>query len=172
MYLDGRAFGHAALRHDEHSPRIDLRLPSGDQSAASDLEAWFYLAPVLRITSLSIAYPALTVVLDANGNVTGVQATVSGKTELVNPTATVTVNYPAVTNTVIALTLLGDQGTGSVASIPATAPIAAGHTASSFPLTILANPGFGDPPPTLTFKITASLTMPPGLPRPRAQHSQ
>lgn len=163
IYLDGRAFGQAALRHDGITPRVDLRLPSGDQSAASDLEAWFYLAPVLRITSLTIAYPALTVVLDANGNVTGVQATVSGKTELVNPTATVTVSYPAVTGTVIALTLLGDQGTGSVASIPATAPIAAGHTSSSFPLTILANPGFGDPPPTLTFEITASLNNAAGL---------
>lgn len=45
IYLDGRAFGQRARRVDGTTPRIDLQFPSGDGSASSDLESWFYIAP-------------------------------------------------------------------------------------------------------------------------------
>ena len=153
LFLDGRAFGQLGVRADGTTPRIDLQLPSGDGERASDLDGWFYLAPALVIDSLAVAYAALTVVVDSNDNVTGVEA--PGSTAMVNPTATAYFNYAAVTQTTLALALTGETGAGTVASIPSSVPIDVGDQSVTFPISVLSNPGAQT---TLSFEITASIT--------------
>lgn len=110
-------------------------------------------------------YTAVTVVVDSENKVTGLQA---GSTSVSQPsfTAWVTVSYPATVNTLVTLTLTGPTGVGTVASIPATTSIEIGQTASAaFDITILSNPGFsGTAPAQLTFMITASLSPAAGPP--------
>jgi len=151
LYLDGQSFGQPALRADG-TPRIDLALPSGDNEKASDFEGWFYVAPTLLLTSVSVNYPALTVVVDANNVVTGVTAVVTAGAapQPVTPLLTVTVNYPAIAGTTIVLSI---SGTPNVASIPSSVTLPQHHAAVTVPITILSNPG----PTTLTFQITAFL---------------
>jgi hypothetical protein len=159
LYLDGQAFGSNALRQDGTTPRIDLQLPSGTDLAATDFDSWFYLAPVLTLTSLTVAYPALTAVLAADSSLLGVEAT--GTPGLVDPTATVTVNYPAAVATTMTLTLTGASGVGTVAGLPATATIEVGESSLTFPIYVLTSPPYSQ---TLTFTITASLSTAGGLP--------
>ena len=151
LFLDGRAFAQIGVRADGTTPRIDLQLPSGDGSKSSDLDSWFYLAPTLAIELLTIAYPAVTVVVDAAGDVTGV-TTADG--QQVSPTATVHLNYPAVAAATITLAVTGASGAGSIASVAATAPITTGEREVTFPISILGNPGANT---TLTFTLTATL---------------
>ncbi len=148
IYLDGKAFGQPATRQDG-TPRIDLRRPSGDGSAASDLESWFYLAPPLAVTSVSVAYPTLAAVV--NGTFTGVE--VPGTTGLVTQTATIELSYPATAATTIALTLT--PGDGSVAHIQANVTVQPGHQNVSVTVPITQSPPFNT---TMSFQITASLT--------------
>ncbi len=152
LYLDGQSFGQPALRADGQTPRIDLTLPSGDSEKASDFEGWFYVAPTLLLVSVTVNYPALTVVVNNNNVVTGVQATPAGATAPLNvtPLATVVVNYPAIADTTIVLSL---SGAGNVASIPSSVTISRHQSAVTFPISILSNPGAT----TLTFQITAFL---------------
>jgi Family of unknown function (DUF6519) len=150
LFLDGRAFAQIGVRA-EGTPRIDLQLPSGDGSKSSDLDSWFYLAPTLAIDLLAIADPAVTVVVDAADDVTGV-TTADG--QQVRPTATVYLNYPAVAAATITLAVTGATGAGSIASVAATTPITAGEREVTFPISILGNPGANT---TLTFTLTATL---------------
>ena len=152
LYLDGQAFGQKALRQAGSTPRIDLRPPSGTDLTASDFDGWFYLAPVLRLTSLTVAYPDLTAMVDSNGEVIGVE--VSGTPGVVSPTATVTVSYPAAVAATVTLALTGDSGVGTVAGIPASQDIETGQASATFPIFISASPPYGQ---TLAFTITASL---------------
>ena len=152
LYLDGQAFGQNALRQDGSTPRIDLQLPSGTDLTASDFDGWFYLAPVLRLASLTVAYPNLTAMVDSNGQFTGVEAT--GTPGVVSPTATFTVNYPAAVAATVTLTLTGDSGVGTVAGIPASQDFETGQTSVTFAISIFASPPYGQ---TLAFMITASL---------------
>jgi hypothetical protein len=160
LFLDGQSFGQAALRADGKTPRIDLQLPSGNNEKASDFEGWFYVAPTLLLIELKVEYPALTVVVDANNNVTGVQASVGGQTQTVIPKAGVKVSYPVIADTTITLALSGPSGVGSVASIPSTVTVKENEVGPIFPISIVGNPGAGT---TLTFQITASLTSAVGL---------
>jgi hypothetical protein len=156
IYLDGQAFGQAALRQDGVTPRTDLRFPSGDEATSSDFDGWLYVAPTLMIDSpLNIPYQTLTVVVNFFNQVTSVDATVDGQTVTgVTPTATVILNYPAVAASSVTLALTGTSGVGTVASIPASQPIEAGQASVTFPITILSNPGAAT---TLTFEISATL---------------
>ena len=154
VYLDGQAFGQPAYRADGTTARIDLQLPSGDGATASDFEGWFYLAPVVEI-SLTLAYSALTVIVDSANTVIGVvDSTAAGPVAAVDPEVTVTTSYPVLADTIVALALTGDSGVGSVASIPANVTIDAGQTSATFPITVSANPGAGV---TLTFQVNASV---------------
>lgn len=168
MYLDGQAYGQPALRQDGVTPRIDLRLPSGNEAVSSDFDGWFYLAPTLAITSLSLNFdpPAgttvasLTVVVNFLNRVTGVEATVNGQVQPVSPMVTIALNYPAVVPANgapanVALALTGTTGVGTVVTIPASVPIPAGQVSVSFPISVLTNPGQGN---TYTFGITATLS--------------
>ena len=61
VYLDGHAFGKAAMRADGKTPRIDLNLPSGSGARASDFESWFYIGVKpetkvpLQVTAIKLA---------------------------------------------------------------------------------------------------------------------
>ncbi len=57
IFLDGQAFGQPGLRADK-SPRIDLEFPSGQNTAASDFESWFFfggrvVAPALQVIGIA-----------------------------------------------------------------------------------------------------------------------
>ncbi len=157
LFLDGQSYGQAALRADGTTPRIDLQLPSGNGDKASDFESWFYVAPTLVLSSLTVNYPALTVVINANNQVTGVTA--SGAPGVppqpVQPQATLRVNYPAIADTNVTLALTGATGVGTIASIPSTAVIKRGTSSVVIPISVLGNPGANT---TDTFQITASIT--------------
>jgi hypothetical protein len=156
MYLDGRALGQAGTRPD-NTARIDLVLPSGSGTVASNFEGWFFLAPTLQVTSVTFDPSSnLTVQVGAFGQVTGVEVT--GSTTTVNPTAVVNLNYPAIAAATISLALTG-TGAGTVASIQATAPVAVGDASVSVPINILQNPGVtGTTPNTPSFTVIATLT--------------
>jgi Family of unknown function (DUF6519) len=159
LYLDGKSFGQNALRQDGSTPRIDLQLPSGSDATASDFNGWFYLAPALSLTFLTVEYPNLTAIVDSTGQFVGVQVT--GTPGQVNPTATITVNYPAAVQATVTLALSGASGAGSVAGIPASQTIDVGQTSASFPIYILASPPYNQ---TLDFTITATLAFAGNLP--------
>ena len=155
LFLDGQSFGEAARAPTALTLRIDLQLPSGNGDKGSDFEGWFYVAPILTLISVVVEDPALTVELDANNAVSGVQATVGGKTLTVTPEAKVTVSYPVIADTTIALALSGASGVGTVASIPSSVTVKEENGKFVvFPISIVGNPGAGT---TLTFTITASL---------------
>jgi hypothetical protein len=155
VFLDGQSYGKSAVRADGTTQRIDLQLPSGHSEKASDFEGWFYVAPILLLVSVTVNFPALTVIVDSNNVVTGVQATPPGGTPvMVTPQATVTVSYPVIADTSVALALSGATGVGNVASIPASVQVKRNQTTGTFPISILSNPGANT---TLTFQITASL---------------
>jgi hypothetical protein len=156
MYLDGEAFGEPGMRADRVTPRIDLKLPSGDKRTASDLESWFYLAPILGVESLTIDYTPVTVVPDNVNNVTEVTADVDGNTETVTPTATVTLGYPPVNAGEVTLTIVQDSGPAvTLPEIPASESFGAGEQTVTFPVTVLANPGDKQ---KANYTITATLT--------------
>ncbi|HZU10867.1 MAG TPA: DUF6519 domain-containing protein [Pseudacidobacterium sp.] len=161
IFLDGQSYGQAALRADGTTPRIDLQLPSGNDEKASDFESWFYVAPTLVLSSLTVNYPALTVVINANNQVTGVTApNAAGAPQPVVPQATLTVNYPAIADTTVSLALTGTSGVGTIASVPSTVTINRNTTSVSIPISVLGNPGANT---TYTFQITASITSAVGL---------
>jgi hypothetical protein len=162
IFLDGQSFGQATVRADGTTPRIDLQLPSGNGEKASDFEGWFYVAPTLQLVSVTVNYPALTVVVDSDNVVTGVQASpaAGAAPQTVTPQATVTVSYPVVADTTVDLALSGASGVGTVASIPSSVTVTRNRTAATFGISVLSNPGVDDRGAgiTLTFQITASLT--------------
>ncbi|WP_213803542.1 DUF6519 domain-containing protein [Granulicella sp. dw_53] len=154
LYLDGAVLGTPATRTDGTS-RMDLQLPSTNDEKASDFESWFFVAPTLNLTSLTINNPAVQV------NVTG------GKIALIPPggktpvtlQATLQVTYPAIAATTVALTLTGVSGVGSIVNVQPSVVIGQNQSAVSFPINVIANPGssatgLGN---TLTFTLTASL---------------
>ena len=156
LFLDGQSYGTPAVRADGTTQRISLQLPSGHSEKASDFEGWFYVAPTLLLVSVTVNFPALTVIVDSNNVVTGVQATPStgGNPVPVTPQATVTVSYPAIADTTVALAFSGTTGVGNVASIPSSVQVGRNQTTAIFPISVLSNPGANT---TLTFQITASL---------------
>jgi hypothetical protein len=155
VFLDGQSYGKPAV-HADGTQRIDLQLPSGHSEKANDFEGWFYIAPILLLVSVTVNFPALTVIVDSSNVVTGVQATptLGGTPVKVTPQATVTVSYPVIADTTVALALSGATGVGNVASIPSSVQVMRNQTTGTFPISILSNPGANT---TLTFQITASL---------------
>jgi len=153
MYLDGLALG--VLTDD--SQHINLQLPSGQGSVASDFESWFYLAPPLAIVSVLPATQAFTVLFDGYGKVTGV-STPDSNGKPVTAEVTVTVNYPATATVNLLLQAAsGSEAYASCASIPATVELS-GQSSVTVPITVVANPvDSNDGPVTAAFTITASL---------------
>ncbi len=132
LYLDGESMGQNATNADG-TVRVDLQLPSGNGDKSSNFESWFYVAPTVLITGLTVLYPALFALVDSNNNVTGVQASPSGPT--VSPYATVTVNYPALVDTQVTLTL-----SDATATIQSPITIHAGERSANAYITVVSNP--------------------------------
>jgi hypothetical protein len=156
LYLDGETFGATATRTDGSTQRMNLQLPSGNQEKASDFESWFYVAPTLQASSLTMNFPAIQVLSNRFGAITIVQA---GNTTPITPQATLTVNYPAIAATPVALTLTGATGVGSIVNVPPTVTIAQNQSTVTIPINITGNPGPNHPVTNpLSFTLTATLT--------------
>jgi hypothetical protein len=137
LYLDGQSFGQPETNSDG-STRIDLRLPSGNSAEASDFESWFYVAPTLLITQVTIPYPTVFVVLNANRAVSGVTSSPPGTpTQTVVPYATIVVSYPALVDAQLTLTLSGADG---IATIQSPVTIHAGETSTNATISVTGNP--------------------------------
>jgi hypothetical protein len=154
VYLDGKTFGKPALRQDGSTQRMDLQFPSGDGSVASDFESWFYLAPYQAITGISAIPTDLVTVVDASGNLRGVEDANSLGT-LVSPYAEVAMLYPPTADTSINLALTSDApGNETFAIVPPTMTAPRGELYASVPIAIVASPASGV---RVTFTLTATL---------------
>jgi hypothetical protein len=122
IFLDGQCFGTTGLRADQATPRIDLQFPSGDLERASDFESWFYLLPVVELTSL-VLNPAAVELL-------------SWSTPVVSE-ATLHVSYPPAADTFVDISVTGPQQvpTGFI-QFPSTVTVKAGQTSAIFNVTV------------------------------------
>jgi hypothetical protein len=155
VYLDGLALGQPGVRQD-NCQRIDLRLPSGAGVVASDFEGWLYVAPCLIVTKVTVTPPALTVSVGPGGQVRGTIVTGSSPPEAVTPTAVITVNYPALADATVTISVPPTAtGVTNIVTVPGTATILRGQTSVSVPISVVGNPGAGT---TLNFSISASTT--------------
>lgn len=156
-YLDGRALGQAGVRQDGSTPRIDLKLPSGTSTAASDFEGWLYVAPMLQVTAMLVTPGAVTVTVDRLNRVTGVVTTTS-PAEPASPTAEIVLNYAPLEETTVTIVLSNNDGTstgvGTDVSVPKTVTIPAGQASATIPINVVGNPGAGT---TLNFNISATV---------------
>ncbi|HEY0342099.1 MAG TPA: DUF6519 domain-containing protein [Steroidobacteraceae bacterium] len=152
LYLDGQAFGQTAQTADGSRSRVDLQFPTGNGDRASDFESWFYLYPILSVSSLTVAYPALIAMDDGNAvQVYRAPLPQAPPYTPVNQQATLTLNYPPIAATQLNLTLGPNT---NIASVPATMAVPAGTSAVTIPIT------FGGAPPvgtTQIFTLTVSL---------------
>lgn len=171
IYLDGQSFGVPAVRSDGTTPRIDLPLPSGNGQKASDFESWFYLAPVLAVSSVSVQPPSLQLVPGPN-NTWIVTNSDAGGTTGNSPTAvtqvgTVTLNYAAAADTTIKLSIDSlSTGASDYVSVPASIVIAKNQkTSKPFTVSVNADPGQG----VAEYYVVASLELASGT---SSVHSQ
>ena len=157
LFLDGYTLGESAIRADGSTPRTDISLPSGDQERANDFESWFYVAPTLGATALTVATPAMQVLSNRFGAISVVAAGTT--TPTITPQATLTVNYPAIAPTNVALVLTGASGVGSIVNVPATVTIAQNQNTVTIPINVTGNPGPNFPATApMSFTLTATLT--------------
>src|SRR5262249_41820954 len=141
VFLDGRVLGAPGTRADGVTPRIDLTFPSGTGEGVSDFESWFYLAPTLTLAGLAVQ-PASIVFSP------------SAPAPPPSPVATLTVNYPAVADTVVTLSVIPPAGTPAGAvTVPAGVTIPKGKAAVTFPVNV-SNTKIAT---ALVFQVTASL---------------
>jgi hypothetical protein len=155
IFLDGKTHGQLSQRAD-NSSCIALQLPSGEGAKSSDFEGWFYLLPELEILGVTSAYPSVTVLVGASGNVVGVEA--GAPPAPVTLEATVRFNYQAVTpnpgGAPGPVNLSLDANSSAFASIQTPVPIGAGEQQVTAPITVFASPGAGQ---QVTVTITATL---------------
>jgi hypothetical protein len=160
IYLDGRAFGQPGTRSDgTDAARIDLRFPSGDGSLASDFESWFYLAPLLRITTLTLPDKGAFTAVDTDGTFTGVVPTDStGVTPVTVVNATATFNYPAAATTQLSVSVTGPAPAPQYVTAPATVTVSPGMPSVPIPLTFSGAPAARTKP--ITYNIQATVDSP------------
>jgi len=162
-FLDGQCFGVAATRSDGQTPRTDLVMPSGATAKASDFESWFYLAPLPRVASLAAAPPAVAWV-----PISGVTAIIIARLHLVdaaNPTVVavpvlnLSLNYNAIADTQIVISVTG--GTPGIVTVqsPVTIPRGAVSPAQPIPLSVR-NTGQAT---TETYTLTAAVVLSSGM---------
>ena len=139
MFLDGQTFGTPGVRGDGVTPRTDLTFLSGAAAKASDFESWFFLAPTLTLVSLSVQ----------PGSVIFSQSVPVP----VSPTATLTLSYPATTNTVVTLSVIPPLNTSPAVNVPSSVTVPRGQTSITFPVTVRNTQSFN----AQAFQIAASL---------------
>jgi hypothetical protein len=142
LFLDGQSFATPGTRSDGATPRTDLQFPSGDSQKASVFESWFYLAPILQLTSLTVTPNAVP------------------PSSPVPPKATLTVNYPPLADTVVQLSVIPPSGAAPVVGAPPTITVLKGAKSAQFDVSI------GDTLGAVaeTFEIVATLFSNIGLP--------
>ena len=158
IYLDGSTYSETGTRTADGSPCVSLQLPSGNQQKASDFDSWFYLAPTLEISSMSIELlssggtqvgtNAITLLPGRFGNVAGWETTAVEGTPSV-PVQTINVivafSYPPVVPTSVTFQLTY-SGAASIVSIPSPSNVAAGQASITVALNIVGNPGVSGTP--------------------------
>jgi hypothetical protein len=145
LYLDGNTFAKPGTRADHVTPRTDLIFPTGGESKASDFESWFYLAPILRLLSLTLAPTAVTV------NATNPNPAV---------TATLTVNYPPLADTVVNVSVTPPAGALAAVTAPPQVTVLKGQSTAQFPLRVSNTTA----QTALNYQIVATLPSKIGLP--------
>lgn len=172
IYLDGKSFGKTGSRAMDVSECVSLSLPSGSKAASSDFDSWFYLAPTVLIASVIIqglengniiAISAVNVLADSNNQVTGLQ--VGGKASVTNLEALITLSYPPIAATPVALLFTGTGG-GSVVTIAASVTIPIGQLTYTIPISIPINPGAVTDTVTLVASVSTAVGPLPFNPAP------
>jgi Family of unknown function (DUF6519) len=159
--LDGQVFGQPATRADGLTPRVALSFPSGDSVRASDFESWFFVAPVTRFDTMTVAPATVAFVVVPGTRLVKLVDATSGQPNPNAPAAipvlTITLGFNALQATTVALSVAG--GTAGIVTVPASVTIARGSSAPAAPVQIqVRNPG----PVTQSFTITASLVLASG----------
>jgi hypothetical protein len=169
LYLDGLNFGSTSSRQSDSSPCIALGLPSGNALRASDFEGWFYLAPSVQITAAAIQLMdntnivgsnQVTVVVDYNGTITGLQTTganASAPTTVTAVEAVITLSYKVVSETTLTFQLNG-TGVGTVVNMQSTATVSPGQASITVPIQIATNPGVDATGKPITDTVTLSVS--------------
>jgi Family of unknown function (DUF6519) len=158
IYLDGRAFCVPGTRTDGTTKKVDLRLPSGDGSAASDLESWFYLVRALQATALqSSSGSAFTTAADNNDNFTGVvPAGSTGATPVKEVDVTASLSYAAVISGTLTVSVSSNPSVGDIVSAPSTVAISPPQSSVTIPVTFSGNLPAGTSSTVIT--ISAAVT--------------
>jgi hypothetical protein len=138
-YLDGQCFGVSATRADGKTPRTDLLLPSGAAAKASDFESWFDLAPLPRVASLLVTPPTVAWV-PVRGSDTALRLVDASNEKAASPVLNFSLNYNAIADTQVAITISG--GTPGIVTVqaPVTIPRGAASPAKPLPISV-GNPG-------------------------------
>ena len=156
-YLDGQCFGVAATRADGKTPRTDLNMPSGAALKASDFESWFELAPVPSVTSLTVTPPAVAWV-PIPGILIGLRLVDAANPAVAaSPVLNLTLNYIAIADTQVAITVSG--GMAGIVTVPSPVTIPAGATSPTQAVAVsVGNPGAV----TETYTLTANVILESG----------
>ncbi len=155
-YLDGQCLGVGATRSDGKTPRTDLALPSGAAALASDFNSWFYLAPVPRIASFAANPPAVAWVPIPGALLSLRLVDATNQNVAVTPVLNLALNYTAIADTQVAISVSG--GTPGIVSIESPVTIPGGSTAPQpIPITV-GNPGAV----TQTYTLTAAVVLASG----------
>lgn len=167
IYLDGQAFGVTGSRSLDSSQDVNLALPSGEKALVSDFESWFYLAPSVYVTNVSIqatndagqivAVTEVTVIVNAFNQITQLQSgTPSNATPITNLEAVITVSYAPVSPTTVNLAFNPVAGTNptSFVSIASSVQVPAGQQTFTTPINIVSNPGVVTPAPVVSLNAS------------------
>jgi len=138
LFLDGQSFATPGERADGITPRTDLQFPSGNLQKASDFDSWFYLAPVLTLTGLTVAPATVTI--------TPTLPAATAK-------ATLTVNYPPIADTIVQLSVITPSGALPAVSLPPQVKIPKGSASVTFDVSV-DNTANGK---RIAFELTANL---------------
>jgi hypothetical protein len=102
---------------------VDLTFPSGVGARASDFESWFFVAPPVTASSLTISPNSYDLSLVLEGTPQPV------------PVATLTLSYPAPINIVVSLLAIQPAGIPAGASVPPTVTVPKGSASVTFVVT-------------------------------------
>ena len=117
IFLDGECFGSAGTRADGVTPRVDFNFPSGSLQRASDFQSWFYLAPMPQLVSLTVSPASITFSLSATTP---------------TPVGTVTLNYAAIADTVVSLSVTPPPNAPAAVTVPASVTVPKGKILAQF----------------------------------------
>lgn len=173
IYLDGQSFGSTGQRAIGGSESVSYALPSGNSLNVSDYEGWFYLAPTVLISAMTIQLlngsavvgtNGVTVIADRFSSVASLEVTGSSPAVTVTAIqAVLTFSYATVAPVTLSLQLSG-TGVSTVVTMQGTATVAAGQSSVNIPINIVGNPGVttvpgaASTPNVDTVTLSASIT--------------